>query len=110
MKGIRITATAAGPTAPVGLDTYQTPFSVGIGAVVSGILTFSVEYTFADVLGSNGPAVTNPTWFPLTALAAKTASTDGVLNTPVTAVRVNVTAFTSGSVVVDFVQAGRPGY
>lgn len=110
MKGIRITASAAGPTPPVALDTYQTPFSVGIGATVTGTLTYSVEYTYADVLGSNGPAVTNPTWFPLAALAAKTANADGVLNTPVTAVRVNVTAFTSGNVVVDFVQAGRPGY
>lgn len=77
---------------PIVMDRKQNPFNVGFGVVVSGVLTYTVEHTFDDIL--NGATAT---WFPHSSVVAQTASNDGNYAFPVTAIRLNVTAYTSGT-------------
>lgn len=83
-----------------------TPINIGIGVIVSGTVTYSVEYTLQDPSGTY-PGGT-PTAFSLSALASKTATLDGSIITPVAAIRLNVTAGT-GTAQMCFLQAGIEG-
>lgn len=83
-------------SAPIPMDRKQNPFQVGFAVVVSGVLTYSVEHTLDDIL--NGPlTAATATWFPNATVAAQTTSKDGNYAYPVTAIRLNVTAYTSGT-------------
>lgn len=86
---------------PIPLDAYHTPFNVGLGVVSTGTATYSVEHTYDDVL--TGAAVT---WFTLSTMSGKTTSADATYQAPVSAVRLNVTAYTSGTVTMTLIQAG----
>jgi hypothetical protein len=92
------------------MDTYRDPFNLGIGVALSAgsTLTYSVQHTFDDVqaVGFN-PATA--VWYDHATLTAKTTSSDGNYAYPVTAVRLNVTAYTSGSATMTVIQAGVPG-
>lgn len=81
-------------------DYHIAPFTVGVQVVVTGTVTFNLEYSIDDESG------TQTNWFVLTNWSALTASTAGLLEIPCRGVRVNITAGT-GSVVVTFCQAGR---
>jgi hypothetical protein len=81
-------------------NTYLNPFNIGMGAVVTGTATYTVEHTFDDTT-----TVASPTWFPNSTLTAQTTSKDANYAYPVRAVRLNVTAGT-GTVVLTLVQAG----
>lgn len=78
----------------------QTPFNVGLGVVVSGGLTYTVEHTFDDVQDSS----VTPTPFSNDGLTSKTTNDDGNYSFPVSAIRLNVTSFTSGSVTLTILQ------
>lgn len=78
-------------SAPLVMDIKQNPFSVGFAVVLTGVATYSVEHTFDDIL-----AGATPTWFPNATVAAATASANGNYAFPVTAIRLNMTAYTSG--------------
>jgi hypothetical protein len=110
MRPVRVTVGALGVSNPIILDHYQRPFSVGIGAALSAgaSLTFSIEHTFDDVFAANFNPST-AVWYSDTSLSSKTASTTGNYAYPVMAIRINVTAYTSGSVTMTVIQAGIPG-
>jgi hypothetical protein len=103
----RQTATAAGALPPVILNNLAvSPFNVGVGVVLSAgaSLTYTVEHTFDDVFAPTfNPATA--TWFPNSGLTAQTTSKDGNYTAPVAAVRLNVTAFTSGTATLVLIQA-----
>jgi hypothetical protein len=109
MRPVRVTLTAAGVSAPIILDTYRAPFSVGIGVTKTGTVDYSVEYTYDDVFSSTfNPATAG--WFVMSAFPLTTAtSKDGTISSPVTAVRLNAVTITSGSLVMTVIQAGMPG-
>lgn len=107
MRPVRVTVSAAGVSPPVPLDQYISPFNVGIGVVLSAgaTLTYDVEHTFDNVFAEGfNPATA--TWFDNATLAAKTASSDGNYAFPVSAIRLNVTSYTSGSATMNVLQAG----
>ena len=110
MRPIRVTVSSATVSAPIPLDTYQDPFNVSIGVVLSAgaSLTYSVQHTFDDVYANNFNAAT-ATWFNNSGLTAKTTSLDGNYNMPVTAIRLNVTVHSGGSATMTVIQAGMPG-
>lgn len=110
MRPVRVTVASQAASAPIPLDHYQGPFNVGIGVVVSAgaSLTYSVQHTFDDVWAEDFDAST-ATWFTNSALGAKTTTLDGNYAFPVTAIRLNVTTYASGSVTMTAVQAGMPG-
>lgn len=110
MRPVRLSVGALAVSTPVILDQYRDPFSVGVGVTLSAgaSLTYTVEHTFDDVFAADfNPATA--TWFPHASLATKTTSSDGNYAYPVMAVRLNVTAYTSGTATMTVIQAGMPG-
>ena len=110
MRPIRVTVGSATSSAPIPLDTYSDPFNVSIGVVLSAgaTLTYTVEHTFDDVFAANFDPAT-ATWFANSGLSAKTTSLDGNYVSPVTAVRLRISACTSGNATMTVIQAGMPG-
>lgn len=103
MRPTIVSRSAAGTSAWIPLDYKQSPFNVGLGLVISGTLTADVEHTFDDVFDST----VTPTAFKHTSLVGKTASADGNYAFPIRAVRINNTAFTSGSATLTILQGQR---
>jgi hypothetical protein len=108
MRPVTITASASGGSTPVVLDFRLNPFSVAIGCVVSAgaTLTYTIQHTFDDPFQSGG--LTNATWFDHddSGLVNQTGNANGNYAFPVRASRINVTAYTGGSVTVTYVQSG----
>lgn len=99
---IAVTGTGTSPTAV--LDHYQSPFNVGLGAVVSGTVNYTIQHTFDDIFD----AAVTPTWFNHPTLVGQVASADGNYAFPVRALRINI-ASGAGSVTLTAIQAGMPG-
>ena len=110
MRPIRVTVGSATVSTPIVLDHYQDPFNVGLGIALSSgaTLTYKVQHTFDDVAGNTFDPST-ATWYDHTTLTAKTTSSDGNYAFPVTAIRLNVTAYTNGSATMTVIMAGMPG-
>lgn len=104
MRPITQSKTGVGATAAVPMDHYISPFNVGFGVVVSGVVTYTVQHTFDDVFNSS----VTPTWFNHPVIAAQTTNQDGNYAFPVTAIRLNVTAG-AGTATITIVQAGLTG-
>jgi hypothetical protein len=112
MRPVRVTLTAAGVSAPIILDHYRAPFSVGVGVTKTGAnaVAYSVELTYDDVFSSTfDPATAG--WFVLSGFSVGTAaSANGTISSPVTAVRLNAATITSpSSLTMTVIQAGMPG-
>lgn len=104
MRAITLIASGVNPTAVAPTNLNATPFNIGLGIVVTGTVTYTVQHTFDDVYAAGfNPA--SATWFNHATLAAQTASADGNYAFPVRGIRVNITAGT-GSIVATLAQAG----
>lgn len=106
-RPVRVTVSSVAASAPIPLNNYSTPFSVGIGVDVSagGSLTYTVEHTFDDVFAATFDPST-ATWFANSGMTSQTGDKDGNYSAPVTAVRLNVTVRASGSATMTVIQAG----
>lgn len=107
MRPVRVQVGSATTSAVVPMDQYISPFNVGISVDLSAgaNLTYTVEHTFEDVFASGWDPAT-ARWYPHSSLSAKTASSDGNYAYPVSAIRLNVTAYTSGTANMNLLQAG----
>ena len=95
---------STGTTAWIPLDYKQSPFNVGFAVTVgAGVLTYSVEHTFDDVFDTS----ITPVAFTHSSVAAQTTNKDGNYAFPVRAIRLNVTAWTSGGATVTILQGLR---
>lgn len=105
-RAIRKTLTAAGSTAPIPLDLYPyTTISVAVTLSSGASLTYTVEHTYDDVFSESfNPATA--TWFPNTDLTNDTANGETSYLSPITGVRLRVSAYTSGSATINILQAG----
>ena len=99
MKVQIISKTGTGASTPIVINTNCTPVNIGMGIVVTGTVTYTVQRSYDD------PSVGFTTWFDDAVIAAKSANFDGSLLIPVTGVRLNVTAGT-GTATMNLVQAG----
>jgi hypothetical protein len=88
------------------MDFLSAQFEVGIGCIISGTATYTVEHTFDDVYAP-GFVPASATWFPNTGLTARTTNSDGNYAFPVQAIRLNVSAST-GSVTMRVIQTNAP--
>jgi len=71
-------------------------FNVGFGVDITGTMTYTVQHTFEDVFASTfNPATAKA--FDHVDVSAKTADADGSYVSPCTAIRLKLSAFTSGS-------------
>lgn len=98
---------AAGAQAPIPLDYRSIDFQVGFDCIVSGggVLTYSVQHTLDDIYN---PAVT-PTWLNHATVNGLSATADGNYAFPIRAIRVNITAYTSGTLTFNVIQASGKG-
>jgi hypothetical protein len=96
-------------SSPVKIDYEQLDFNIGLSInVVSGTNTSSVQFSLDDPDAVYATDYnTDATWHNITALAAKTADTAASLTVPCRAVRLNMTAWTSGTASLTIVQAHR---
>ncbi len=99
-----LSKTGAGRSAVVASDHFQTPFNVGIGATVTGTVTFNVEYSMDDPMAAGfNPATAK--WFVAPGFSGVSATTGGSLTIPCRAICINV-ASGDGTVSADLIQAG----
>jgi hypothetical protein len=104
MRPVRVSVTGVGVSPVIPTDWRHASFDVGLGVVVQGTATYTVEYTFDDVFSETfNPATA--TWFPHQDLTGLTANKDSNLAFPPTGMRLNVTAGT-GKVTLNYIQAG----
>jgi hypothetical protein len=101
MRPSKVSLTGTGTSAWIPCDIHITPFNIGLGCVVTGTATYTIEHTFDDVQD----ATVTPTAFPHSVLANQTANQDGNYAFPVKAVRLHITAGT-GTVALTVIQAG----
>lgn len=97
-----ISLSALGSTAWIPVDYVQNPYNINIAIVVSNTpnLTCKVEYTLDDIFN---PAIT-PTAFTHSTLTGLTSNTTGNITSPVRAIRLTVTAWTSGTATMTALQ------
>ena len=110
MRPVRLTVGGLNVSAPIPMDPYQNVFNASLAVVLSAgaSLTYTVQYTFDDIAAPNfNPATA--TWFSHATLVTKTASSDGNFLFPVTAVRLNVGVYVSGTATLTVIQVGMPG-
>lgn len=101
MRAIVLSKTGTGSSGLAPMDTYKTPFNIGIGVVVSGTVNYTIQHTFDDVFD---PAVT-PVFFSHPTLASLAANADGNYAFPVRAIKVLVNSG-SGTATATIIQAG----
>lgn len=107
-RPIRKTLSSATTTPPIPLDIHLGSFVVTLNAVMTpgAILTYNVEYTTDPVLVEGVLDPSTLSWFSVSGLDAKTTSAASNLMSPVTAVRLRVTTYSSGSVTLAVIQGG----
>lgn len=88
------------------VSTDISPFSLGIGVLVSGTVSYTFEYTYEDPSGTYPHGT--PTAWPLAALATKAAATDSSIAFPIAAWRLTVVSGT-GTATACVIQAGIAG-
>jgi hypothetical protein len=93
MRPIRITVTDVGQTDPIPLDQYLNPFNVSLRTLIDPTPgpTYTVEYTESDIWAEGYDPDTD-TWNALAGMDAAIADAYATLVSPVTAVRMRVTA------------------
>ena len=107
MRPITRTQTGVGDDVPIPLDQYLTPFNVTVQCVISGTPTYTVQYTLDDVYAAGFDAAT-ANWFDLAGIDDATADAVDSLISPVSAIRLIVTAVgaPADSVQMRVMQAG----
>ena len=89
------------------LDQYKSPFNVSIACVLSASATYTMQHTFDD-LQTSSDLNTEVTAFNNddTALVSATTNKNGNYAFPITASRIVINAYTSGTVKLHLIQAG----
>lgn len=105
-RPIRKTLSAVGVTPPIPMDIYPpTHISVAVTLAPASTLTYTVQHTYDDVFREGFDPAT-ATWFNNADLTGDIANGETNYVVPVTAIRLNVTAFTSGSATITVIQSG----
>lgn len=103
MRAQSISVGSAAASAWIPVDTNKNPFNIGFGVTIStAVLTYKVQHTFDNVQDSTVTAVA----FDHPDVTGETTNQDGNYAFPVRAIRLNVTAYTSGTAVLTLIQAG----
>jgi hypothetical protein len=105
MKPVTFSITGVGnsPVSPV--DTYVAPTNMGMAVIVTGTITYKVQYTFDNIFAAGyDPTAGSSNWFDHPTLVGS-ASGNSNIAYPVTGIRLITTAG-SGSATLTIVQAG----
>ena len=106
-RPVRVATSGVSVTAPIPLNNYAVPFNVGFGVKLSAgaSLTYTVEHTFDDVYAPTFSPST-AVWYSNATVVTQTANRDGNYAFPVTAIRLNITVWASGTATLTSIQAG----
>lgn len=109
-RPIRVSVSGIGVSAPIVLSSYNRPFNIGVGVklTVAASLTYTVQHTYDDVFASTFDPAT-ATWYTSQFggnQTPKTADADGNYSAPITATRLNISAWTSGTATMTVIPAG----
>lgn len=107
MRSQVATTVGVSVSAPAVFDVMRNPFNVGIGVVVTGTATYTIQHTFDDIMNT---LAANCTWFNHddTSFVNATTNQDGNFAFSCTASRINQTAG-AGSVTATYIQSGLMG-
>lgn len=97
MRPTSVTVSSATTSAWIPVDHRKNPFNIGFGVVVTGTCTYKMQHTFDDA---------GTTAFDHPDVTGETTNQDGNYAFPVRMVRLNVTAWTSGTATLTLIQAG----
>ena len=103
MQPVNLSVTGVGNSAVFPVDTYVAPSNMGLAVVVSGTITYKVQYTFDNVF-AKGYDPTAGTWFDHPTLTGS-ASANSNIAYPVTGIRLSTSAGT-GTATLTIIQAG----
>lgn len=110
MRAQQVSLASVTTSSKLPMDNTQAAFAVGFGVVFTGTATAKVQFTFDDPDDSQNPvAVGSETWFDHPIVAGVTTNTAGNFAFPVKAIRLNVTAFTNGTVTLRVLQGSKAG-
>lgn len=111
MRPIRKTVSAVASSDPIPMDLYANPFNATVSVTLSSgaALVYVGEYTTDDIQAAGyDPNAVSSNWEPITGVAGTNASSDGNVAFPVTAIRLDVTGYTSGTATITVIQSGGP--
>ena len=104
MPAVNWTVTGIGTSPIYACDHFQAPFNVGIGVSISATATYTVEYTFDDIMANDYVAASG-TWFTETTFGTASTKKSISFTIPCRGIRLNVSAST-GSATIQSQQAG----
>jgi len=90
MNPVTITNNGTATSRIINLDYFNDPFAIGMGVVVTGTITYSVQHTFNNIYDSSVSTSTF-TWFNNSSLANLTGNMDGNYAFPVYGIRLVTT-------------------
>ena len=105
MTVLTISKTGTGRSTFAVPDYFIAPFNIGLQAVVTGTVTYNIEYTLDDTQADGfNPATAQ--WNVMAApFSAAQVTTAGAFTTPCRGISINITAGT-GSVALTIAQSG----
>ena len=111
MRPVKQTVNSVSTSKPIRVSWRGSVAGFGLALGVDlnpGVLTYTVEHTFDDPVEFSDDADynANATWRPTDGLTALTVTDESNITFPTQAVRLNVTAFTSGSAEITVIQQG----
>lgn len=105
MKPVNLTVTGVGNSNVYPVDNYVSPSNLGLAVVVTGTITYKVQYTFDDVFASGySPTAGTSTWFDHPTLTGSSSLNSNIAY-PVSGVRLSTSAG-AGSATLTIIQAG----
>jgi len=105
MQNIVLTQTGTGSSRVAIPDFFKDTFNIGLQAIVTGTVTYTVWYTLDDTQ-ADGYVPSTGNWFPVASqMLAATATNAAQLVTPCKGIYLQVTAGT-GTVALTIQQAG----
>lgn len=96
MRPKRKTYTTTGIKEWIPVDHYAAQYNVAVVLAVGATVTYTVEYTKADILGGDTPAATQV--FSEAAQSAQSGNTELIYLGPISAFRINIAAITGNGV------------
>ena len=106
MRPASYTVTGVGNSPVYALDVYISPANVGLAVIVTGTITYTVQYTFDNIFATGyNPASGN--WFNHPTLTGSSSANSNIAY-PATGTRLNTSAGT-GTATLTIIQAGGGG-
>lgn len=90
MRPITVSVTGVGDSNPVVIDQRIAPTNIGLAVIVTGTITYTVQYTFDDVF-ADGYTASSGNWFNHPTLTGSSSLNSNIAY-PVTAVRLTTSA------------------